>query len=231
MRDEFLSSISHELRTPLTTIKGFAQALTARATRLESQESSRLLSGLAKIDSNTTRMAGLVDELLDLGRLESGQHLALDLSPTDLVALTLRVAAEHQRTTNHHRIAVDAGVPELIGLWDAERLTRVLTNLLANAAKYSPRGGAIRVTVDRDWDDTTEGWARLAVADEGIGIPEADLGRVFERFHRGANVGAIWGAGIGLALARQVVEQHGGTIAVASSQGKGTTVTVRLPLG
>ena len=231
VRDEFLSSISHELRTPLTTIKGFAQVLAAQAARLDIPERSRLVNGLAKIDANTRRMTALVDELLDLGRLEAGRPLALDPHVTDLVPLVQRVAAEHQKSAPRHRIVVETDVPALVGQWDAERMARALSNLLANAVKYSPGGGAVRIILGWDVDDGALAWASVAVQDEGIGIPEADLDRVFERFHRGTNVGAIWGTGVGLALVRQVVEQHGGTIAIASTAGVGTTVTIRLPLG
>jgi len=231
VRDEFLSSISHELRTPLTVIKGFTQALSARAARRPEQERDRLVAGLAKIESNAARMAGLVDELLDLGRLEVGRPLALEPRPTDLVALAREVVAEHQKATSRHHFLVEPRATDLVGVWDAERLRRVLTNLLANAVKYSPAGGSVRVGVGWEVDDGCTEWAWLMVEDEGIGIPEADLHRVFERFHRGANVGPIWGTGIGLALVRQVVEQHGGTIAITSTEGAGTAVTLRLPLG
>jgi len=105
---------------------------------------------------------------------------------------------------------------------------RVLGNLVSNALAYSPRGGAVTVTVDRERDE----WAILQVSDHGLGIPATDLPHIFERFHRGGNVaGRIAGSGIGLAAVRQIVEQHGGTITVESREGKGSTFTVRLPLG
>jgi signal transduction histidine kinase len=123
---------------------------------------------------------------------------------------------------------VEAAEDELVGLWDTMRLARVLGNLLDNAIKYSPAGGTITVALGRD--ERAEGaWAMLAVRDQGMGIPAADLPHIFERFHRGSNVvGRI--AGIGLATARQIVEQHGGTITVESRPNKGSTFTVRLPL-
>jgi signal transduction histidine kinase len=121
-------------------------------------------------------------------------------------------------------------VADLIGEWDAPRLERVLGNLLGNAVKYTPDGGEIRLDVHLE-DGAGEPWARVAVSDPGIGIPEAEQAHIFERYHRAANVvGRFPGEGIGLAGAKRVVEQHGGTISVASRQGYGSTFTVRLPL-
>src|SRR5205085_140437 len=124
-----------------------------------------------------------------------------------------------------HSIHVEATVSALVGLWDGARLERVLLNLFANAVKYSPDGGAISLTVSRE-----DHWAVVTVRDQGLGIPAADLPHIFERFHRAGNVGRISGTGIGLAEARQIVEQHGGTVTVASQEGCGTTFTLRLPL-
>jgi signal transduction histidine kinase len=107
----------------------------------------------------------------------------------------------------------------------------VLGNLLGNAVKYSPAGGEVAVRVVRERDAGGRAWAVVAVRDQGIGIPVADLPHVFERYRRGSNVGGrIVGSGVGLAGARQIVEQHGGTIAVASEEGRGSTFSLRLPL-
>ena len=119
---------------------------------------------------------------------------------------------------------------EVVGLWDADRLTRVLENLVANAIKYSPAGSTVVVRVDRE--EAPDGpLAVLSIADQGVGIPAADLPHIFERFRRGGNVaGRIAGSGLGLWGSQRIVAQHGGTIAIDSTEGKGTTVTVRLPL-
>ena len=114
-------------------------------------------------------------------------------------------------------------------MWDRERLERVLVNLVTNALKYSPEGGAITMSLDRDSQDGSS-WAVVRVADSGIGIPPTEIPKVFDRFFRGSNVGGIEGAGIGLSGVRQIAEQHGGSVAVDSVQKRGSTFTVRLPL-
>jgi PAS domain S-box-containing protein/excisionase family DNA binding protein len=230
MRDEFLGIVSHDLKTPITGLLGYAQLLRRELDRADGPRSDRLGQGLAQMEVTTRKMAAMIDELLDVTRLELGQPLALERALTDLVALAEQVAAEHRPAAPQHTIRVEAAVPRLLGWWDAGRLERVLDNLLSNAIKYSPNGGEIVVEVTRVEEATGE-WAVVTVRDDGIGIPAADLPRIFERFHRGANVaGRIGGVGLGLAGVRQVVEQHGGTVTVDSREGEGSTFTVRLPL-
>jgi signal transduction histidine kinase len=229
-REEFLSALSHDLRTPITSIRGMAQVLLRRVARMENPEAARLTEGLKTIEGATGTMSAMITDLLDLARLQSGRALELQRGPVDLVALARRTADEHQRTAPGHEIRVETALPSLVGEWDAVRLERVLANLLSNAIKYSPAGGAITVRVAHDTSGA-EAMAVLTVHDEGMGIPAADLPRIFERFHRAANVaGRIAGTGIGLAGSRQIVEQHGGTISVESTEGAGSTFTVRLPL-
>ena len=228
-KDAFLATASHDLKNPLASIKGNAQLLRRHVSRGQI-DPSRLAAGLGSIDSAVSQMVGLIDALLDLTRLRMGRPLDLETQPTDLVALAHRVASEQQATTERHRIVVEAAETEVVGAWDVRRLERVLGNLLSNAIKYSPQGGPITVTVAREAQ--AEGlWAVLTVHDRGLGIPAPDLPRIFEHFHRAANVtGSITGTGIGLAGARQIVEHHGGTITVESRQGEGSTFIVRLPL-
>jgi PAS domain S-box-containing protein len=229
VRDALGSFATHDLRTPLTTIKGQAQLLGRLAAR-DRLTPEMLTGGLAGIDAASGTMDALIGELLDTVRLQAGQQLDLQPQPTDLVALAQRCVAEQQQNTDRHTIRVATRRATLVGEWDPVRLERVLTNLLTNAVKYSPAGGTITVTVGQCRQGRGK-WAELVVCDAGLGIPATDLPHIFERFHRAANVaGHIMGSGIGLAGAKQIVEQHGGTLRVVSTEGGGSTFTVRLPL-
>jgi signal transduction histidine kinase len=230
VRDEFLASVSHDLRTPLAAIKGYVQLLQRQAGRAPTLDSERVQQRLGEIDLATTRVIGLVSDLLDLTRLESGRALDLALAETDLVALAREVVRGHQRLAPHHRLGVESGTPELVVMVDRERVERILSNLIGNAVKYSPEGSAIPVKLRPMTSDGTD-WAEVLVSDEGIGIPKADLPYVFERFYRAGNVaGFAKGSGIGLATVKQLVDQHGGTVGIESAEGSGTTVTVLLPI-
>jgi signal transduction histidine kinase/uncharacterized protein YigA (DUF484 family) len=243
-REQFLAAASHDLKNPLAAAWGNAQMLQRTLARTGTVPPERLTGALANISTSLERMTRQINELLDMARARLGQPLSLERAPTDLVALARQGVALQQAATDRHRLRVEATVPELVGEWDTVRLERVLGNLLSNAVKYSPDGGEVVVTVAREHGlqgragetgetGETKGsdWAVLGVRDEGVGIPAADLERIFEQFERGANVtGRIEGTGIGLTAARQVVEQHGGTISVESAEGSGTTVTVRLPV-
>jgi signal transduction histidine kinase len=160
-----------------------------------------------------------------------GRELLLQRRETDLVRLDQRVVADMKKTaTRRHRLRVESSVGQLLGEWDPVRLQRVLSNLLSNATKYSPAGGEILVSVDVGTNDGAS-MATVQVMDQGLGIPEADLPHIFERFYRGRNVMALTaGAGIGLSGVKQIVEQHGGRVEVESVEGQGTTVTVVLPV-
>ena len=228
-RDEFFSSVTHDLKTPLTAIKGMSQITRRRLARGVPLEPALLEKTLSTIDASTDRMQAMINDLLDITRLQTGRQLDLVRTQTDLVALAREAAAEHQRNTSRHTIQVEHEAEALYGSWDAARLDRVISNLLANAIKYSD-GGQITLRLRRECGPDGS-FAVLSVQDEGIGIPEADLPYVFERFHRAANArGRAPGSGIGLAGTRAIVEQHGGSIAVESREGEGSTFTVRLPL-
>ncbi len=228
-RDDFVAAVSHDLKGPITTIQGVAQLLQRRVGSPRGVDTERLLRDLTRIEAATTKMTRLINELLDVARLQSGQALPLEYRPTELVALARTLAAEYQERTARHTIRVDAESAAVVGQWNTFRLERVLDNLLSNAIKYSPAGGEIVLAI-RTEQDAAGTWAVLVVRDHGVGIPAADLPKVFERFYRAANVGRIGGSGIGLAGSRQIVEQHGGTITVASEPGAGTAFTLRLPL-
>jgi signal transduction histidine kinase/DNA-binding response OmpR family regulator len=230
LRDEFLASISHDLKNPLGAIKGQAQLLQRRVKREHPSATERLVKGLTTIDSLATKMTAQIDELLDLASLQAGQQLELNRQPTDLVALAQRVAEECQQITEQVELRVDVMVPELVGNWDQVRLARVLSNLFENAIKYSPHQTTVTVVVKEE-ERAGNTWAILEVRDQGIGIPESELTRIFERFYRASNAaGQRKGTGLGLASSHQIVEQHGGTITVHSRIGEGSTFTVYLPI-
>jgi PAS domain S-box-containing protein len=228
-KEEFLAAISHDLKNPLGTIKGLAQVLRRRAGQPR-VDGAYLIERLRTIEETASRITAMIDELLDVTRLQMARPLDLDRQPTDLIALVRRLVGEHQQTTERHQLRVQAELPKLVGMWDPVRLERVVANLLANATKYSPEGGEITLTLGREEDGAGE-WVVLRVRDQGIGIPPHELPRVFDRFYRASNVvGKIRGTGVGLAGVRQIVEQHGGSIAVESRERAGSTFTVRLPL-
>jgi signal transduction histidine kinase/FixJ family two-component response regulator len=225
-RDDLMGIISHDLRNPLTVVRGHIQLLRRRAARAGGLSTEELLSRLESIESSVISLGVQIDEIQDATHVQGGRPLALDLRPTDLVEVARSVVLRHRDISDRHQIRFESAVPSLVGTWDSRRLDRVLGNLLSNAIKYSPLGGEIAVALARDGD-----WAELTVEDHGLGIPAADLPHVFERFRRAGNVvGRISGSGLGLAGAREIVQQHGGTIRVASVEGQGSTFVVRLPM-
>jgi PAS domain S-box-containing protein len=228
-RDEFLSSASHDLRTPLTVIRGQAQLLQRQVSRSDALKDPRLLTSLDEISRASQSMDSMIHDLLDLSRIEAGRPLQFNREETDLVALVRRAAEEQQRLGGLP-ITVEASSEPLLGCWDALRLERVFINLLSNAVKYSPEGGVINVALaEFEHAEDREPWAEVRVQDRGIGIPAGDLPRIFERFHRARNVSGVQGLGIGLAGAKQIVEQHGGTIRAESKEGHGSVFVVQLP--
>ncbi len=228
IREEVLTAISHDLRSPLNSIKLHAQSLQRLVRRGETPDPQRLDDGLSAIDTMSTRVAFLLDDVVDMARDHGQQGVPFEPEPTDLVALARR-CAEEVRSSAGRDVQVEAAAETVVGLWDARGIERVVLNLLTNAIKYSPQGGAVTIQVERVADDATP-HALLVVQDEGIGIPATDLPRIFERYRRGRNVGRIAGTGIGLTGAKQIVERHGGAIDVASAEGAGTRMTVSLPL-
>ena len=229
-RDELLALASHDLQSPLTTVKVQSQLLRRRVARGDPSVSERIVAGLEMIESTASRMSAVITELVDVTRLELGQGLDLTRQPTDLVALVHRVVAELPESTQRERFCVEASEPEVVGLWDALRLERVVANLLSNAAKYSPEDAQVRVEIGCA-GPCNGGEAVVVVRDRGVGIPAVDLPHIFERFHRGRNViGQVRGTGLGLWGVRRIVEEHGGTISVESDESRGSTFTLRLPL-
>jgi PAS domain S-box-containing protein len=230
-RDQFLAAVSHDLRTPVAVIKGRANLLERAVTNAEKPDFDQLASGLRAIDESTDSLVRLIDELLDLMQLRMGHSVDLDLAPTDLLEVTRRVASEYDGLRPEQPINLVSEREHILGTWDAARLERVVANLLSNAVKYSDPVGTINVRTSTE-DADGQAWAVLAVQNRGVGIPAAELERVFDPYHRGSNVsGSISGTGVGLAGVRNIVEQHGGRVEVTSVEGGSTTFTVRLPLG
>jgi PAS domain S-box-containing protein len=221
LKTQLLNTVSHELRTPLGVIKGFASTLLAFPDRLEAEEQRAFVE---EIDGAADRLTDLVNDLLEVARLESGS-MTMTCEPVRLGDVLERAASDVLRRYPDRRVALDAACnPAIDG--DARRLTQVATNLIDNAVKFSPSGDEVAVLAG-----CGGGEASFSVSDRGIGIAPEHHGRIFERFYRvdTPSTRDIGGTGLGLAICREIVERHGGTIAVTSAEGAGTTVTVRLP--
>ncbi|WP_437872899.1 AAA family ATPase [Sorangium sp. So ce363] len=225
-RDEFLVVASHELKTPLTSMQMQVQAAERLLRRgsLAGVPPARIEAMFRILGRQTSRLGRLVDELLDVTRMNAGR-LTLTRAPVDLAALVGEVVERMRSQLADARCPtqLDLGAP-VVGDWDPDRLEQVVINLLSNAMKYGA-GGPIFIGVRRQADR-----ALLVIRDEGIGIAEADQGRIFERFERAVSVRNFGGIGLGLYIARSIVASHGGSIRVQSKPGAGATFVVELPL-
>ncbi|WP_437938944.1 AAA family ATPase [Sorangium sp. So ce341] len=225
-RDEFLVVASHELKTPLTSLQMQAQAMERllRRRSLADIPPQRIEAMLQVFGRQTSRLGRLVDELLDVTRLNAGR-LMLARAPVDLAALASEVVERMrpQLAASHCRMQLDLDEP-VAGCWDASRVEQVVINLLSNAMKYGA-GKPIFVGARRQAER-----ALLVVRDQGVGIAAADQGRIFERFERAVSVRNFGGLGLGLYIARSIVTSHGGSIRVESKPGAGATFMVELPL-
>ncbi len=223
LRDAFIAAISHELRTPLTSISGFLELLGDEEHELG--ETGR--GYLTVIRRSTDRLQRIVEDLLLVAQIEA-RRLELSIGPVDLADVAVasteaaRPAADDKGVTIRLSTVDDAHV-----VADPQRLGQVLDNLVSNAVKFTPPGGTVDVVVARD-----DGQARLVVTDTGVGIPVEEQALLFSRFFRASTATrrAIPGTGLGLWIARAIVEQHGGTISLESQVGEGTRVTVSLPV-
>jgi len=228
IRAEFIDNLSHELRTPLTTIRLLTEALSADMTRIEVPDKVR--DRVAKIDVETGHLVQMVTELLDLSRIEQSAKEAelIDLA----IERVLRGAVERLQTfADRQHISLRLDLPEQGSLprirGDEERLGQLLVNLLHNAIKFSPSGTEVVVRAVADGEELI-----VSVADQGAGIPKADLDRVFERFYKvdKARVRGMGGTGLGLAIARHIAEGHGGRLWVESEEGRGSTFSLAIPV-
>ena len=221
---DFLANVSHELKTPLTSIQGFAQAMLDGA--VADDKARNHAARVIYVESD--RLRRLVEDLLDLARLDAGQ-IEFIRQPVDLRALLTRVVDKLVLPAGEKGVElVDrlTELPPMIG--DGDRLAQVFTNLVDNAIKHTPENGKVVVR-----GDSASGWISIHVDDSGAGIPSEDLSRIFERFYqvdKARSGGKGRGVGLGLAISRQIVESHGGRIVAQSSIGKGSRFTVQLPI-
>lgn len=222
-KDVFMSMVSHELKTPLTTLKGITQMLYRRVERGDSVE----LKNLSLLESSVRRMELLVNDLLNTSLIETGMF-SLNRQRHDLVAAIQEILAEH-RASMGSTLHTNIGETSLEVEVDRERIAQVLLNLLSNARKYSSPGAPITVVLTRQGE-----FAVISVQDQGVGIPEERLARIFERFYRVPEIdvqtGSTSGVGLGLYIAQKIIERHEGLITASSVPGKGSTFTISLPL-
>ena len=223
MRKEFVADVSHELKTPITSIMGYADTL------LESDYDKEMQAKfLGVISSEARRMARLVTDLLVLSRYDN-KKVIKEESVFDLGELTKncidRLRFEVEKKNHSIECFVTANVPPVNA--DKYGIERVILNIISNAIKYTPENGVIKVYVGFVYND-----AYIKVIDNGIGIPEADLSRIFERFYRvdKARSRELGGTGLGLPIAKEIIEQNNGSIDIKSEVGKGTEVVIRIPV-
>ncbi len=221
----FVANVSHELKTPLTSVQGFAQALLDDAA--DSPQARKQAAQI--IYDEAMRMNRMVLDLLDLARLDAGM-LPLKREPVNLADLLHRVAQNVAPQAHADRITLSLQVDDLpVCLGDGDRLAQVFSNLLDNALKFTPAGGAVLLK-----GDVTPTGIEIQVTDSGPGIPEDQAAQIFERFYQvdpSRAGGSKRGAGLGLSIAQEIVHAHGGKITVRSTLGRGSTFTVSLPLG
>ena len=222
-RDEFLAVASHELRTPLSTLRLVATMLSRRLAQSHPDGESDVTRQVEALDRQIRRLEKLTADVLDVSRISSGR-LELHREPSDLSILVREIVDRFlaDRSQGAPVILFDSE-PNATGYWDASRIDQVVSNLVSNAVSYG-NGSTVQVTVR-----ATEDTACVIVRDDGIGIAADTRDRIFERFERAVSSAHYGGLGLGLWIARQIVDAHGGTISVHSELGAGATFTVTLP--
>jgi two-component system phosphate regulon sensor histidine kinase PhoR len=227
IRSEFIDNLSHELRTPLTTMRLLAESLALEAKRTE--VSQRVTDMIGRVDLETARLVQMVDELLDLASIEGGEA-PLNIAPTDLGAVVDETIERLRSYADHHQVRLRADLPadEMARTVPADggRIGQILVNVIDNAIRYSPEDGEVVVHV-RPADTEVV----IEVSDQGAGIAQADLERIFERFYKGdrARSRGRGGTGLGLAIARHIAERHGGRMWARSEPGRGAQLLLALP--
>jgi len=222
MKSDFISTAAHELRTPLATILGYADLLIT----CPQQTRDKRKEYLELIQSRAEHLAHIVNDLLDISRIEAGEGLKLCFRPCHLDLICKEVL--HNLEINAERHPLECAFPPQGVTLQGDRfaLSQVVENLLSNALKYSPAGGPIRLAARIDGES-----CELVVADQGIGMTRDQLDHVFDKFYRANNAdNAIPGTGLGMTIVKHLVDAHHGTVAFDSQPGVGTTVRIRLPL-
>jgi two-component system phosphate regulon sensor histidine kinase PhoR len=225
MRIDFVANVSHELRTPLTSIKGYTETL------IEDLAQGRAADPefLNIILKNSNRLLSLINDLLDLSAIESGaDHLHPALIDLKEFSGTVLDALQHSAEKKNTELTLEVKTPQLIA--DPKRTEQVLVNLVENAIKYCPMDSKVRIT----WEEASNDQGReilLKVSDNGPGIPEKHLDRLFERFYRidKGRSREMGGTGLGLSIVKHILQRHHGSIEVESALGRGTTFTCRFP--
>jgi signal transduction histidine kinase/GAF domain-containing protein len=225
LKNEFISTAAHELRTPLTVIMGYSDLMLEH---LETTEFSieQKKEFLHNINDKVIALERIVEDLLDVSKIESGRPLLLEKAPAKLAKLIEELAKNHQRETNRHQITTNFDNQNLLTMVDAGRITQVIDNLINNAIKYSPDGGNIKISCNQDHNKI-----EISVEDHGLGMTKEQSARIFDKFYRAdTSDTALSGLGLGMSIAKNIIEAHGGSIWIESVPGKGTTVHFTLPL-
>jgi len=222
VRRDFVANVSHELRTPLASLKALVQTLEEGA--LQDPEAAPRF--LAQIENQVDTLTQMVEELLELSRLESG-HAPLRFTAMPVAELIQPVLERLRPQAERAQLTLEVTLPnDLPPVWvDGERARQALINLVHNAIKFTPSGGWVRITARRVGE-----MVAIAVADNGVGVAEEDLPHIFERFYKGDRARSTPGTGLGLAIVRHVVLAHGGQVTVQSREGEGSTFTITLPV-
>ncbi|MFC8683902.1 ATP-binding protein [Brevibacillus porteri] len=221
MKSEFVSTVSHELRTPLASVLGFAELLLTKELKPERQQRY-----IATIYQEATRLTTLINDFLDLQRMESGRQ-TYELENVAIDQVIREIFGLYRVQSPLHRFELDLQMEQTVVYGDQAKLRQVFMNLISNAVKYSPHGGRVRVSCRQDGNRLV-----VVVQDEGLGIPPEAIPHLFTKFYRVDNSDRreIGGTGLGLAIVREIVHMHHGEVAVTSESGKGSTFTVTLPL-
>lgn len=221
MKTEFISTAAHELRTPLTSIRGFSEILLTK--KLAPEENRKFLT---YINEQSIKLGNIINELLDISRIESGRGVTLNKASFRMGDAIKKVVYYFEGITRIHIFDIELSAEPVELYADNDKMEQVLKNILGNAVKYSPKGGHIKIK-----DKVVNGYYQVTVKDEGIGMTPEQVNRIFDKFYRAdISDSAIEGTGLGMTIVRYIIDAHGGDVQVKSRYGKGTTVSFTLPL-